>query len=157
MTKKFNYNFVNKTIVGSKAAIERANKGLNPEFTELTEMLGQHPNFTVVTKTIAVKKDKKTYGKLTFDRMEEYIKTQYSDENTLKAKLVEFKAIQKVAETKGAKYPLTKKWFLATYTEYKVNTVSAIEISEEDEALAGALAELEALELTEDDELEAVA
>ena len=29
MNKKFNYNFIEKTIVGSNAAIKRANKGLN--------------------------------------------------------------------------------------------------------------------------------
>ena len=152
MNKKFNYNFVEKTIVGSAAAIKRANKGLNPEFKELTDMLAQHPDFTVVTKIIEKKKDKKTYSKLTFDRMEEYIRTQFSDKEVLKAKLVEFEAIQKVADAKGAKYPLTKKWFLAAYPEYKENAVSEAEISEEEKALAAAAAELEALELTADDE-----
>lgn len=61
MNKKFNYNFVEKTIVGSNAAIQRANKGLNPEFKELTDMLAQHPDFTVVKKVIEKKENKKTY------------------------------------------------------------------------------------------------
>lgn len=156
MNKKFNYNFTKKTIVGSNAAIKRANKGLNPEFKELTEMLAQHPDFTVVAKVIDKKEDKKTYSKLTFDRMEDYIRTQFSDKETLNAKIVEFKAIQKVADAKGAKYPLTKKWFLATYPEYKENSVSEAEISEETKALATAAAELDALELT-DEELQEVA
>ena len=156
MNKKFNYNFIEKTIVGSNAAIKRANKGMNPEFKELTEMLAQHPDFTVVAKIIDKKEGKKTYSKLTFDRMEEYIRTQFSDEETLNAKIVEFKAIQKVADAKGAKYPLTKKWFLATYPEFKENSVSEAVIPEEDEALAAATAELDALELT-DEELQEVA
>ena len=124
MNKKFNYNFVEKTIVGSNAAIQRANKGLNPEFKELTDMLAQHPDFTVTTKVIEKNEGKKTYSKLTFDRMEDYIRTQFHDETALTAKLIELKAIKSVAKAKGAMYPLTKKWFLATYPEYKDNSVS---------------------------------
>lgn len=41
--------------------------------------------------------------------MNEYIETQPNSEK----RLIEFAAIQKVAKTKGALYPLTKKWFLA--------------------------------------------
>lgn len=127
MKTRFTYNFIEKAIIGSKAAIERANKGKNPEYTELSGMLAAHPDFTVKVKDIQKKEGKKTYRKLTFDRMEEYIKTQFADEKTLNTKLIEFKAIQKVAEAKGAKYPLTKKWFLNTYTEFKESEV--IEIS----------------------------
>ena len=39
MRTHFNYNFVEKTIIGTKAAINRANRGLNPEYNELTAML----------------------------------------------------------------------------------------------------------------------
>ena len=123
-------------------------------------MLAAHPDFTIRVKDIQKKEGKKTYNKLTFSRMEEYIRTQFSDENILNAKLIEFGAIQKVAETKGAKYPLTKKWFLATYPSYKENTVSDKECVEKEKALAKeaeekALAILEALESEE--EIEEVA
>ena len=161
MKTRFNYNFTQKTIVGSKKAIERANKGLNPEYAELSGMLAAHPDFTVRVKDIQQKEGKKTYSQLTFSRMEEYIKTQFSDKETLNSKLVEFKAIQKVAEAKGAKYPLTKKWFLATYPSFKVNEVSEKERAEEEKAIAEeaekkALAMLEALgDVTE--EIEGVA
>ena len=93
-------------------------------------MLAAHPDFRIRVKDIQQKEGKKTYGKLTFSRMEEYIRTKFEDEKTLNAKLIEFSAIQKVAEIKGAKYPLTKKWFLATYPSFKENEVS------EEEALA---------------------
>ncbi len=164
MKTRFNYNFIEKTIIGSKAAIERANKGKNPEYAELSGMLAAHPDFTVRVKDIQKKEGKKTYSKLTFDKMEKYIKTQFTEEETLNAKLIEFKAIQKVAEAKGAKYPLTKKWFLATYPSFKDNNVSKEEITEEEKALAAAAAQLEALdsEYDEDetepsDEMECVA
>ena len=120
MNKKFNYNFATKEIVGSKAAIAKANKGIEPEYSELTRMMKAQPSFTVVEKAINKKENKKTYHALTFKRMAEYISLQTDSS----AKMIEFEAIQKVAEAKGAKYPLTKKWFLAKYPEYKENSVS---------------------------------
>lgn len=123
MRKHFNYDFINKTIIGTKAAINRANKGLNPEYNELTEMLTTHPDFRVAEKNIQKKEGKKTYSNLTFKRMKEYISLQ----DNSKEKLIEFEAVKAVAEAKGAKYPLTKKWFLATYEEYKESDISESE------------------------------
>jgi hypothetical protein len=37
---------------------------------------------------------------------------------------MEFESVKTVAETKGAAYPLTKKWFLSTYPKFKENNVS---------------------------------
>jgi len=127
MNAIFTYNFVNKTIVGTKSAINRANKGMKPEYGMLCEMLAEHPDFTVAEKQINHKADKKKYNGLTLPRMKEYIETQPNS----KERLIEFAAIQKVAATKGAKYPLTKKWFLATFPEFKENNVSKAEISAE--------------------------
>ena len=90
MKTRFTYNFIEKAIIGSKAAIDRANKGKNPEYTELSGMLAAHPDFTVRVKDIQKKEGKKTYSKLTFKRMEEYIRTQFSDEKLLNEKLIEF-------------------------------------------------------------------
>lgn len=146
MNAIFTYNFVNKTIIGTKSAINRANKGLKPEYDTLCEMLAEHPDFTVVEKQINHKADKKKYNGLTLPRMKEYIETQPNS----KERLIEFAAIQKVAKTKGALYPLTKKWFLATFPEFKENNVSKAEISAEvavgKDALAKAVAKLATLE-----------
>lgn len=146
MNAIFTYNFINKTIVGTKSAINRANKGMKPEYGMLCEMLAEHPDFTVAEKQINHKADKKKYNGLTLPRMKEYIETQPNS----KERLIEFAAIQKVAKAKGALYPLTKKWFLATFPEFKENNVSKAEISakvadgEDDTAKAAAkLATLE--------------
>lgn len=125
MNAIFTYNFINKTIIGTKSAINRANKGMKPEYDTLCEMLAAHPDFTVVEKQINHKADKKKYNGLTLPRMKKYIEMQPNSEKRLK----EFEAIQEVAKTKGAKYPLTKKWFLATFPEFKENNVSKAEIS----------------------------
>ena len=146
MNAIFTYNFVNKTIVGTKSAINRANKGLKPEYGMLCKMLAEHPDFTVAEKQIKQKADKKKYKGLTLPRMEAYIETQPNS----KERLIEFAAIQKVAEAKGALYPLTKKWFLATFPEFKENNVSKAEISAEvaigEDDLAKAAATLAVIE-----------
>ena len=53
-----------------------------------------------------------------------------------------FEKVQEIAEAKGAKYPLTKKWFLKTYPEYKENEAS---VMEEKKAMEQAEAELDAI------------
>ena len=151
MKKNFQYDFVNKAIIGSKSAISRANRGMNPEYKELSEMLAAMPSFTVQVKAIK-QKEGKTYRKLTIEKMESYIRTQFSDEKILEKKILEFNAIQKVAEAKGAKYPLTKKWFFTTFPEYKENEISEKESStEEAKALAAAAETLENLSLDDED------
>ena len=121
MNTHFNYNFVAKTIVGSKRSISRANKGLNPEYAELCSKLADHPDFKVVEKVINQNTNKKTYQKLTLDRMRDYISLLSNSEE----RLAELEAVIQVAEARSAKYPLTKKWFLATYPEFKENVISA--------------------------------
>ncbi len=125
----FTLNFVNKSIVGTKTAIARANKCLEPEYSELCSKLAKHPDFSVEVKQIDKKKDKKTYHGLSFKTMEEFISTQENKEEMLK----KFKKVMEVAEAKGAKYPLTKKWFLKTYPKYKENEVSDSEAKLDDE------------------------
>ena len=125
MNTHFTYNFVDKTIVGSKRSISRANKGLNPEYAELCSKLAEQPTFKVVEKVINQNTNKKTYQKLTFDRMRGYIALLSNSEK----RLAELEAVIQVAEARGAKYPLTKKWFLATYPEYKENEILEMQTS----------------------------
>lgn len=127
MRKNFNYNFVTKEIVGTKACINRANKGIEPEYSELTSMLREHPDFAVVAKNIKKNPTKKTYGALTFDRMKDYILTQPNANKNLEM----FETIKTIADARGAKYPLTKKWFLNTFPEYKENEITLSSNSEE--------------------------
>ena len=131
MRKHFEFNFVTKTIEGSKSAINKANKGMNPEFKELCDMIKAQPTFAITVKAIEQKEGKEKYHDLTFKRMEIYISLQTDKEK----KLAEYRAIRNVAKAKGAQYPLTKKWFLKTYPEYKNSDIATME-SAELEALA---------------------
>ena len=95
---------------------------------------------------------KKAYNRLTIKKMEDYIGTQPDSEN----KLIEFKAVQKVAEARGAKYPLSKKWFLTNYPEFKENEISAEQTKAliEAEALAKAEAAIANIALDDADLLD---
>ena len=144
MRNYFNYDFENKAIIGSNAAIKRANKGSGNEYRELSRMLAEHPDFKVLPKVIDKKENKKKYTGLTFSRMSEYISTQPDSEN----KLLIFEKVMEIAEAKGSKYPLTKKWFLKTYPEYKENEADVIKANEQ----AKSQAEAEMADLLEKDE-----
>lgn len=147
MNAIFTYNFVNKTIVGTKSAINRANMGKNPEYATLCEMLAAHPDFAVVEKQIKRNPDKKKYNGLTLDTMRAYIATQ-PDSEKHKA---EFEGLLLIAKTRGAMYPLAKKWFLENYPEFKgekedekiVVTEEAIQIARENAKKAIAAPEIE--------------
>ena len=59
------------------------------------------------------------YKGLTFEKMADYIRTQPNSTE----RLIEFASVQAVAETKNAKYALTKQWFFEKYPEYKQGEV----------------------------------
>lgn len=102
---------MNNTLTVSKAFYKKASVYGTSEFKELRSAMNDCPNFEIVFKT----SDKKTYNGLSFERMEDYIRVTQSDS---KSRLEELHLVMEVAEAKGAKYPLTKKWFLKNYPEY---------------------------------------
>lgn len=129
----------NRTLTVSKTFYKRASIYGTNEYRQLRQATNENQGFKIEIKST----EKKTYKDLTFDRMADYIKTQPDCENRMR----EFEAVKKIAEAKGSKYPLTKKWFLVTYPEYKANEVSKNEagnlIAEAERAAAEKLALIE--------------
>ena len=115
-------NHEENTLTVSKAFYKKASVVGSTEYYELRKAKMENEGYAIEFKTF----DKKTYHGLSFKTMEEYIKTQPDSEN----RLMEFEAVKEIAEIKGSKYPLTKKWFLMTYPEYKENEVKENEMSE---------------------------
>lgn len=118
--KKITVNLIEKTIEVSKTFYKKATNPKSAEYRDLRAAMIENPTFDVVLK----ESDKKSYNGLDFDRMKEYIETQPNKE----ANLEELERVMEIAEAKGAKYPLTKQWFLKTFPEYKNSEVSAKEI-----------------------------
>ncbi len=119
MKKNIVINAIENSIVITKAFNKRASVFGSEEYKELHMAIQENPEMKIVIRNI----EKKTYCGLTFEKMSEYIKTQPESEKML----IKFEAVQRVAKAKNSLYPLTKKWFLNAYPEYKENEVSANE------------------------------
>ena len=112
---RFTLDFFKKTITGTKASFNKANKGFGPEYEELTAKMAAHPDFTLVVKEQKTKttRAKRTYEGMDYKFMEDYIAT-FEDASMMKA----YEAVKKMAEDCGTKpYPLTKKWFLSKFSD----------------------------------------
>lgn len=120
----FVIDFSKSSIVASATTLKKARKPESSEYRVLTELLCVHPNFCVIEKDIQKKPGKKTYKGLTFQTMLDYIRTQTNSEDKIKA----YNAVRRIAKVKGCEYPLTKKWFLKTYPDYKETDITAQEI-----------------------------
>ena len=120
----FVIDFPTSSIVASATTLKKARKPESSEYRVLTELLCVHPNFCVIEKDIQKKPGKKTYKGLTFQTMLDYIQTQTNSEDKIKT----YNAVRRIAKVKGCEYPLTKKWFLKTYPDYKETDITAQEI-----------------------------
>lgn len=113
--KNITNDWLNDTLVVSKSFYKKASVFGSAEYYELRQAMSENPGCTIAFKTI----EKKTYGGLTFGVMKAYIESQPNSEKQLKV----FEAVQRIAELKGSKYPLTKKWFLKSYPSFKENDI----------------------------------
>ena len=112
---RFTLDFFKKTITGTKASFNQANKGFGPVYEELTAKMAAHPDFELRGKEQKAKttKSKRTYEGMDFKFMEDYIAT-FEDASMVKA----YEAVKQMAKDCGTKsYPLVKKWFLAKFSD----------------------------------------
>ncbi len=116
MKNNISVSFATKTLSMTKSFYKKACKVGTPEYYELRKAMNENPTFDL---RITTNTKKKTYSDLTIERMKEYISLLPNSEENLAT----LERVMKVAEAKGAKYPFTKKWFLATFPEYKENDV----------------------------------
>ncbi len=106
---RFTFNFVAKTIVGTKASFDKASKGVGPIYEELAHKMAQHPDFTIEVKEPA--KDKRTYAGMDIDFMRDFL-TANNDSITLKT----LNDVIAFAKSAGKSvYPLAKRVFFETY------------------------------------------
>ena len=143
-------NAIENTIIVSKAFYKKASAYGSAEYAILREAMRDNPTFRIIFKTI----EKKTYSGLTFEKMMDYIKTQPDSDKMM----IKFAAVQRISKAKGSLYPLTKKWFLNAYPDFKVNAVKEAEAKRLTEELAAeAEAEIAALISDSAEALEEVA
>lgn len=118
MKNLFTYDFINRTIVASKATLKKASNPGTAEYKALMEMIAGQPTFRVAEKVIEINRSKKTYSGLTYELMESFIDTQENAEQTKKV----YEAVKKYAKTAGRSvYPITKKWFLNKFKDFEMD------------------------------------
>lgn len=123
-----------KEIRATKGTLDKASVYGTDEFKALQLIRKDLPDYEVKEDSSAKNtSNRKTYKGCSFSTMEKYIRTQPNAEENLKT----FEAVKFMASIKGAKYPLTKKWFLATFPNFKENSTDDItEEFEQSEDLA---------------------
>ena len=110
-TLGYEIDFIEGKIIVSKKFLKEAGTVNSTAYTELTKIRKDYPEFEIKPREITKRDNKMTYGKLTYDRMEEYIKTKTDAETVL----VEYENVRKLAKFQNAQYVFVKKWFLGLY------------------------------------------
>lgn len=101
-TKFFTLDFINKEIKGSERAFNRAGRGFNEEYTELTTLINERPTFKLVVTE--PEKKKTSYEGMDRDFIRDFVTFNDPD------RLPEFEAVNK-----NSKFPTVRHWFLDLY------------------------------------------
>ncbi len=82
-------------------------------YRDLAQARHDYPEYPVVQREIAKNSQKKTYGRLTYDEMANYITAKEGD--NAKKVLEEYERIKKLSKSYPGQYAYVKKWFLRKY------------------------------------------
>ena len=117
MKKNTNYeiNFTEMTITVTKSFLKEAGIIGSPAYIELARVRKDLPDFQIVQREITKKQGKKSYGKLTYKVMEDFIAVQ--EEENAPAVLAEFQRVQQLSKIQAGSYAYVKTWFLTRYKE----------------------------------------
>lgn len=113
--KDYEINYNENAIIVSKAFLKEAGVYNSDAYNILKGLRADFPDFKIEQKEIKKNHHKKTYGKLTYERMEEYILFVEGEDT---ANLKEFETVKTMATFKASPYAYTKKWFLEKYKDF---------------------------------------
>ena len=111
----YELDYVNNTITVTKSFLKEAGIVGSAAYTALAQMRRDYPDFTIQQREIAKKPGKKSYGKLTYKVMGEFIAAQ--EEDNAAAVLAEFKHVQQLSKVMNGSYAYVKTWFLKRYED----------------------------------------
>ena len=112
----YEIDFTEGKIIVSKGFLKEAGVIGSSAYRDLVQLRHDYPEFTIVPREINKKKGKKTYGKLTYEKMAEFIKA-IEDEERASTVLVEFERVKVLAHAYRGQYAFVKTWFLARYKD----------------------------------------
>ena len=111
----YQINYTEKTITVSKRYLKEASTIGSAAYNELARVRKDLPDFQILQREINKKPGKKTYGKLTYQVMEDFIR-EYEEENA-PAALAEYERIKQFSQFRAGKYAFVKTWFLNRYKD----------------------------------------
>ena len=114
-TQGYEIDYIENSIIVTKSFLKEAGIIGSTEYTELTQLRKDFPDFTVVQREINRKQGKKAYGKLNYKKMAEFIETQ--EEENAPAVLAEFEKVQQLSKVHNGPYAFVKTWFLNRYKD----------------------------------------
>ena len=114
-TQGYEIDYIENSIIVTKSFLKEAGIIGSTEYTELTQLRKDFPDFTVVQREINRKQNKKAYGKLNYKKMAEFIETQ--EEENAPAVLAEFEKVQQLSKVHNGPYAFVKTWFLNRYKD----------------------------------------
>jgi len=123
----YNVDFVECKIFITKEFAKRASIKKNPEYKLLLELREENPEYAIDYKAVEISASKNTYNGLTYERMENYIKTQPNNVVLME----EYKKARAYFRN-DCRYAKVKKWFLATFENYNDDYPSNITEKSED-------------------------
>lgn len=110
----YELNFTENTITVTKRFLKEAGVIGSAAYKELAQVRHDYPEYTI-TERKSRKKNKKTYGDLTYKVMAEFIKGQ--EEENVSAVLAEFEQVKVLSHAYAGKYAFVKTWFLKRYKD----------------------------------------
>ena len=114
-TNRYEINYIEGKIIGTKKFLKEAGIIGSVAYEELTKVRHDYPDFVIVEREISKKQGKKTYGKLTYKVMAEFIEAQEAD--AASEVLAEFERVQTLSKVYPGQYAFVKTWFLNRYKE----------------------------------------
>jgi hypothetical protein len=115
-TAGYEINYIENTITVTKKFLKDAGIIGSAAYNELARVRKDLPDFQIVQREITKKQGKKSYGKLTYETMADFITVK--EEENAPAVLAEFERVQKLSKVHSGQYAFVKTWFLNRYKDF---------------------------------------
>lgn len=114
-SNRYEINYIENTITVTKKFLKEAGVIGSTAYTELAQVRRDYPDFQIVQREITKKQGKKSYRKLTYEHMADFISVQ--EEENAPAVLAEFERVKLLSKVQAGQYAFVKTWFLNRYKD----------------------------------------
>ena len=114
-SNRYEINYIENTITVTKKFLKEAGVIGSAAYTELAQVRRDYPDFQIVQREITKKQGKKSYRKLTYEHMADFISVQ--EEENAPAVLAEFERVKLLSKVQAGQYAFVKTWFLNRYKD----------------------------------------